>query len=42
VLRVLPNNPNKKKQVFQRVGQDLGLLPKPKAARTSANTCISF
>jgi hypothetical protein len=33
----LPNNPNKKKQVFKRVGYDLGLLPKPKAARTSAS-----
>jgi hypothetical protein len=36
VLRVLPDNPNKKKQVFERVGHSLGLLLKPKAARTSA------
>ena len=36
VLRALPNNPNKKKQVFENLGHSLGLLSKQGAARTSA------
>ncbi|CAF4304875.1 unnamed protein product [Rotaria socialis] len=37
VLRVLPNDQNKQRQVVKRVGQDLGLFQKPKSQHTQAN-----
>ena len=36
VVRVLPENPDRRQQVLERIVQEFGLLPKTKAKRTNA------
>ncbi|CAF1025968.1 unnamed protein product [Didymodactylos carnosus] len=39
VIKALPNNPARQKQVLQSVGQTIGLFPKPIHQRTTLKTC---
>lgn len=42
VIRVLPNDKDKRYAIVRRIGQDLGMLEKPKAKRTQAQISDSM